>query len=269
MKPPKTTDTFPQRERVSANEAWCLDTLFAGNAINTSNAVTPLDENGEYWSIGREPASGGIAIHDRTVSATHAALRRNPDGTFDLCDLGSRYGTAVEGAALRKHQWVQVDHNAMITLGRAIVMLRRCRPRPETADHMTLLGCSAELHDLVDHLAFAARSGLPAVLVGPTGSGKELAAETIHRLGCNCTGPFVAVNCAGIEKHLAESQLFGHTRGAFTDAKEARRGYFQAADGGTLFLDELEAFDCEVQAKILRAIEDQQITRLGDHHPVA
>jgi DNA-binding NtrC family response regulator len=106
--------------------------------------------------------------------------------------------------------------------------------------------------------------GLPPVLIeGETGTGKSLLARWLHRQGPRQTQPFIAVNCAALPETLAESELFGHERGAFTDAKQARLGLFEAADGGTLFLDEIGTLSPATQAKVLTAIEEGVIRRLG------
>ena len=106
--------------------------------------------------------------------------------------------------------------------------------------------------------------GLPPILIeGETGTGKSLLARWLHRQGPRHSRPFITLNCAALPENLAESELFGHERGAFTDAKTARIGLFEAADNGTLFLDEIGALTPSIQAKVLTAIEDQAIRRLG------
>ncbi len=105
---------------------------------------------------------------------------------------------------------------------------------------------------------------LPPVLIeGETGTGKSLLARWLHRNGPRKLRPFVTLNCAALPENLAESELFGHERGAFTDAKQTRIGLLEAADGGTLFLDEINALTLPVQAKLLTALEDQSIRRVG------
>jgi two-component system response regulator AtoC len=105
---------------------------------------------------------------------------------------------------------------------------------------------------------------LPPVLIeGETGTGKSMLARWLHRHGPRRNRPFVTLNCAALPENLAESELFGHERGAFTDARQARLGLFEAADGGTLFLDEIGALASPLQAKLLLAVETQRIRRLG------
>jgi len=106
------------------------------------------------------------------------------------------------------------------------------------------------------------------LLTGESGTGKELAARAIHDLSGRPEGPFIALNCAAIPETLMESELFGHERGSFTDAHERRIGKFEAARGGTLFLDEIGELDPSVQAKLLRALQERTIERVGSHEPI-
>jgi two-component system response regulator GlrR len=101
------------------------------------------------------------------------------------------------------------------------------------------------------------------LLEGETGTGKDLAAESIHRGGPRREGPFVVVDCASVPPGLLENELFGHERGAFTGASEARGGAFEAADGGTIFLDEVGELDAQLQPKLLRALEKREVKRIG------
>jgi transcriptional regulator with GAF, ATPase, and Fis domain len=108
----------------------------------------------------------------------------------------------------------------------------------------------------------------PVLIEGPTGSGKELVAEGLHRLSARCRKPFVAINCAAIPEALLEAELFGHTRGAFTGAVQGRVGRIESADGGTLFLDEIGEMPLALQSKLLRFVESGELQRVGDNETV-
>ena len=114
-----------------------------------------------------------------------------------------------------------------------------------------------------------AAADVTTLLVGPTGAGKEVMARVLHESSPRRAGPFVAVNCAVLPEQLIESQLFGHDRGAFTGAQRAHKGLFEQAEGGTLFLDEIGEMPFHLQAKLLRVLQERQVTRLGSEGAIA
>jgi len=116
---------------------------------------------------------------------------------------------------------------------------------------------------MLAHLRRIAASEAPVLVEGDTGSGKELAARAIHYGGSLRAGPFVPINCGALPDHLLEAELFGHERGAYTDAKSARRGLVAEANGGTLFLDEVDALSPKAQVTLLRFLQDQRYRPLG------
>ena len=126
-----------------------------------------------------------------------------------------------------------------------------------------LVGRSDAMREVFRTIERVARSTATVLIRGESGTGKELAARAIHDLGPRSHGPFVAVNCAAIPGNLMESELFGHERGAFTDARERRIGKFEAAGGGTLFLDEIAELAPALQAKLLRSLQGSVIERVG------
>jgi DNA-binding NtrC family response regulator len=126
-----------------------------------------------------------------------------------------------------------------------------------------LIGFSPGMREVQKRIGIAASGEVTVLIEGETGTGKELVARAIHRFGDRGKRPFVAVNCAAIPRELLESELFGHAKGAFSGAFQARAGKFREADGGTLFLDEIGDMPLEMQAKILRVLQDKVITPVG------
>ncbi|HEU0034199.1 MAG TPA: sigma 54-interacting transcriptional regulator [Kofleriaceae bacterium] len=175
--------------------------------------------------IGVATCPGDAMDADSLLLAARAAAKAARPGTF------ASVGDAVERIELGERS-VLVCHPAMI-----------------------------RLHDLLRRLA---ASNLPVLIEGETGVGKEHAAYAVHHHSSRRGKPFVALNCAAIVKELVESQLFGCDKGAFTGATTAREGVFEAAHGGTLFLDEVGELELPVQAKLLRALQDRRITRVGE-----
>jgi len=147
--------------------------------------------------------------------------------------------------------------------------VERLRDEVAARDRLgALLGRSAPMQQLFRAVRRVAGSRASVLVRGESGTGKELVARAIHELGPRRDAPFVAVNCAAIPETLMESELFGHERGAFTDAREARMGKFEAAGGGTLFLDEIGEISPAVQAKLLRVLQERTIERLGGGRPI-
>jgi DNA-binding NtrC family response regulator len=131
-----------------------------------------------------------------------------------------------------------------------------------------LIGTSSAMLEISRRIRLVADRATPVLIEGPTGSGKELVAEALHRLSSRSRKAFVAINCAAIPEALLEAELFGHTRGAFTGAVQGRTGRIEAADGGTLFLDEIGEMPFALQAKLLRFFESGELQRIGDNETV-
>lgn len=132
-----------------------------------------------------------------------------------------------------------------------------------------LIGSSRQTNALRSLVERFARSDAPIIVTGPTGSGKDVVAKGVHHGSPRRDGPFVAVNCAAVPRELLESEFFGHERGAFTGAAGRREGLFERAAGGTLFLDEIGEMPLDLQAKLLRVLEDGHVRRLGGAAEIA
>ena len=132
----------------------------------------------------------------------------------------------------------------------------------------SMIGQSKSMQKIFDLIQDIAPTGSTVLISGETGTGKGLAAKAIHTNSPRCNGPFVAVNCGAIPRHLMESELFGHQKGAFTDAKETRKGRLELAHGGTLFLDEIGEISMRMQIDLLQVLEDRIFYRVGGTQPI-
>jgi DNA-binding NtrC family response regulator len=135
-------------------------------------------------------------------------------------------------------------------------------------EHHGLLGSSRAMIALREKIEMIADSRGTVLLQGESGTGKEVAARAIHNAGSRRGGPFIRLNCAAIPESLLEGELFGHERGAFTGAVQARPGKFELADGGSLLLDEISEMPLSMQVKLLRVIQEREVMRLGARTPV-
>jgi two-component system response regulator HydG len=156
--------------------------------------------------------------------------------------------------------------SASLRLRRANVELHR--RLDEKFGFEGVIGNSSQMHEVIDRLKRIAPTDASVLIQGATGTGKELVAQAIHQNSPRKNKPFVALNCAALSENILESELFGHVRGAFTDASNDRVGKFEYADGGTLFLDEVGDMPTPTQIKLLRVLESSEITRVGSNEAV-
>jgi two-component system, NtrC family, nitrogen regulation response regulator NtrX len=160
-----------------------------------------------------------------------------------------------------RERLLQAIHNTLEhqALKREVASLQAdLRGEPE------ILGGSPRIEELRHKIARAAATDARILIIGESGTGKELVASALHRESARGQRPFIKINCAAIPHHLVEDELFGHAKGAFTDAKNAKPGLFEEADGGTLFLDEIGDMDLSVQSRLLRVLEDGRVRRVGE-----
>ena len=214
----------------------------------------------------RMPGMDGLALLQRV-------LARDPR---TICILLTAYGSveiAVKAMKMGAYDFltkpVNLDHLD-------ILLKRALRSRDVESENLNLhkqlddkygldniVGNSRKMHQVFEVIRQVAPTQATVLIQGESGTGKELVAHALHRLSTRSKGPFVAVHCAALTPSLLESELFGHEKGAFTNAVSRRRGRFEMADGGTLFLDEISEIDSAVQVKLLRVLEEHKFERVG------
>jgi DNA-binding NtrC family response regulator len=213
--------------------------------------------------VGRDEGAQIVLAADQEVSAIHCELRAVSEGIL-VRDLGSTNGTFVGPVRVRE---AIVSVATEITVGRSKVFVDPTAKRRVDvgfSDHFgPLVGASPKMRRVFGVLEKIAPTPLSVLIIGETGTGKELVAKAIHDASPRKDGPFIVVDCGSIPPTLAESILFGHERGSFTGATERRKGALAEADGGTLFLDELGELPLELQPKLLRALAERQVKRVG------
>ena len=186
-------------------------------------------------------------------------------GNYERCVQAVQLGAA--GFIDKAEPMERVVQEVAAAMERA-QLRREVRNLQRRLGESTLLGHSAAMERTRQVIARVAPVPSTVLILGESGSGKEVVARELHRLGAYPTGQFVAINCAALPEHLVESELFGHERGAFTGAVGVRKGAFEVADRGTLLLDEIGELPAAVQAKLLRVLEDRTVTRVGGQKPI-
>jgi transcriptional regulator with PAS, ATPase and Fis domain len=257
--------------------------LGEANAVGMVLLVVGFDSYSTYnlpqdgsVTIGRGE-SNQVRIDDPLASRSHARLHLGE--AMYLEDLGSVNGTRLKEHPLDHGEKIRIAPGETILIGSSVLIIQqraRTRPpllRPETLrdDRALIAPVSAaqdEAMQRIQRLAERAAAGTINVLItGETGVGKELLAETVHRLSPRKEGPYVCLNCAALSETLLESELFGYERGAFTGAFQAKAGLLETAGAGSIFLDEVGELPLATQAKLLRVIETREVSRLGSLKP--
>ena len=230
------------REGLTTYESWhphlvFLDVKMAGiDGLETLKRLRALDPAAVVVMI-----SGHASIQD-AVEATHL-------GAYDILEK-----------PLDTDRILVTIRNA---IGHLDLREENERLRERIERHGDIVGRSPAVRSLIDQVGRVAGTGARVLITGENGTGKELVARALHSQSTRAKGPFVEVNCAAIPSELIESELFGHMRGSFTGAVQDRAGKFEQADGGTLFLDEIGDMSLAAQAKVLRVLQEGEVTRIG------
>ncbi len=241
--------------------------------------------SGELGKAARIAMARGAKLDQvDTVEGAIARLRADARVDLVLCDVCNDVGALVRGLAAERMSVSVVacgtDTDAAAAVRAIRDGAREFLPLPPDPDLIAaiLQAASGDSHTLIarDPVMLAtlkraeqvAGSEASVLITGESGTGKEVLARHIHRKSRRANGPFVALNCAAIPENLLESEMFGHEKGAFSGAAARRLGKFEAADGGTLLLDEISEMDVRLQAKLLRAIQEREVDRLGGAGPV-
>jgi two-component system, NtrC family, response regulator AtoC len=262
------------RRQIAAQlERLDADVTGVGTLQSARKVITELDFDFVLLDVNLPDGRGTDLLTEKAVAAATGVIVMTADGSVD------RAVEAMKTGALDYLVKPFDPAELPLVIGRA----RRARQSARVEEHRrkdtgrsgdgfffgeALAGLQAQLQKILG-ADQRMESGLPPVLIlGETGTGKTTIARWLHHHGPRATQPLIEVNCSALPETLAESELFGHERGAFTDARTARMGLFEAADGGTLFLDELPSLSLPLQAKVLMAIEDHTVRRLGGNRTI-
>ena len=213
--------------------------------------------------IGQSPVCE-VRLDDRSVSRRHVGVEL-ADRCLRVRDLDSTNGTYLGATRIIEAFWKEGE---ILRLGGTALRLD-VLPLPQAAPETSadgfgpLVGASPPMRRLYPLCYKLADAEVPVIIEGETGVGKEVLAEALHEMGPRKDGPFVVFDCTEVPANLVESELFGHDKGAFTGAHEARVGLFEQADGGTLLIDEIGDLPLALQPKLLRAIERREVRRIG------
>ncbi|MEM1177300.1 MAG: sigma 54-interacting transcriptional regulator [Acidobacteriota bacterium] len=254
-------------------------------AIDGSERGTEHVLEGQNLSVGRH-AGNDIQVLAASVSRRHCTIQSRDDH-WELRDADSAHGTFVNGVPIDHHR---LAHGDFLQLGTAafVFLHDSAATAHAAATGTTLVGRPEDRgasvapvrssHGLVGEGPAMARlrtfiervAGVDSTVLlrGESGTGKELVARALHRSSPRASGPFIEVNCATLSETLLESELFGHERGAFTGAVARKIGRFEAADRGTLFLDEVGEIPVNLQARLLRALQEKRFERVGAIRPI-
>ena len=210
----------------------------------------------DFTNIGRSE-SNQISIDNTCVSRRHFRIYKK-NKTFFVEDTNSRNGTYLNGSRILHAELKEMDK---VQFGNTHITFSYKKSLEKNTPHFSSKNEVWGAH--LKQIPQMANSEFPVLILGPSGSGKEVISSYIHNLSPRAGGPFVCLNCSALNETLIESELFGHKKGSFTDAHENRKGAFEQARGGTLFLDEIGDLPLNLQPKLLRALENKEIRSIG------
>ena len=227
-----------------------------------------LEGAGEEVSVGTADAND-LVLTDTAVSRHHIAIAPTPRSHL-VRDLGSTNGTAINGVGIER---AYLAPNAIITIGGTRLRFEVGSGVASTALSTEnrwgrALGASEAMRRIFAVLPKLAESDATILLEGETGTGKGLLASAIHEASPRAAGPFIVIDCGSIPPNLIESELFGHEKGSFTGSTGQRIGAFEAGKGGTVFLDEIGELPLDMQPKLLRALEEKLVKRIGGNSQI-
>ncbi len=217
-------------------------------------------------TVGSAPTSD-LVVADPHVSGRHARFTARA-GRLIVSDLGSTNGVFVRGQRVRDHALTPGDVVVLARRPLLVVQAGVVARHPRAVRWQGIVAADPRSLATLEQLAAVASADAPVWVHGESGTGKEGAAQALHAASPRASGPFVALNCAALPDALAEAELFGVVRGAFTGADRNRQGAFQRASGGTLLLDEVGELSPAVQAKLLRVLETGELVPVGGEAPV-
>jgi DNA-binding NtrC family response regulator len=218
---------------------------------------------GAALTLGTDPANP-IVIKDSFVSGFHCRIFRKETAWF-VTDLDSTNGTFVDGVRVGE---ARLDVGSTLALGKVRLQVQAEGASASDGGLGEIQSVDPAMQPLFDRIRRAGPTQETVLITGESGSGKELVARALHRLSRRAERPMIPLNCSAVTRDLLESELFGHERGAFTGAAARRVGLFEEGDGGTVFLDEIGELSLDMQAKLLRVLENHEIRRVGSNLPV-
>lgn len=236
--------------------------------VEGPNRGKKLTLNKNLTKIGKRETNEFV-LTDKTVSRNHLEIEYASD-SFLLKDLGSTNGTFLNGSRVKE---AYLSPGDQIKLGNTTIEFssfdEKIKIEPSEREEFGLMvGKSRKMRQIFSILEKISPTHATVIVEGETGTGKDLVARAIHENSQRKTKPFVVFDCSAVAPNLIESELFGHEKGAFTGAVKSRRGAFEEAEGGTIFLDEIGELTSELQPKLLRALEQREIKRVGGNLPV-